>query len=271
MKDRPMPAFDDLSARDLERQIEPGSVVVLPLGSIEQHGPHLPVSTDYVIADETARALTQLLDNELSLWRLPTLAFTKSDEHAGMAGTVWLSADTLMRVLADIGRSVAASSARRLVFLNAHGGNSALLQVACRQLRREYGLQTFLMHTDSPVDQGGGVGSPESEAGFGVHAGHVETSVMLHLRPDLVRMERAVSSVPDALRRYRHVGFGKPVSFGWLSGDFGTNGTIGDPTMATAEAGAAHFHAGLNAAADALREIAVFDPGGFPRRSATGE
>ena len=141
-----------------------------------------------------------------------------------------------MATLVDIGRSLAASGITRLLFVNGHGGNSALGQVANRELRRRFGLRTFFTHPGVPVDQGG-TGSAPSEFGMGVHGGHGETSLMLHLRPDLVRMDLARPNVPTALREFRHIGFGKPVSFGWTSDDFGPDGHIGDPTGATAEHG----------------------------------
>ena len=141
-----------------------------------------------------------------------------------------------MATLVDIGRSLAASGITRVLFVNGHGGNSALGQVANRELRRRFGLRTFFTHPGVPVDQGG-TGSAPSEYGMGVHGGHGETSLMLHLRPDLVRMELARPNVPTALREFRHIGFGKPVSFGWTSDDFGPDGHIGDPTGATAEHG----------------------------------
>ncbi len=257
-----MPEFVDLTGPGSVATLGPDSIVLLGLGAVEQHGAHLPVSTDYTVADATSAAVTaEAAGAGLDIWRLPTLAFTKSDEHSWSSGTIWLSWDTLMRVLVDIGRSVAASPARRLVFLNGHGGNSALLQVACRELRREFGLRTFLMHPSVPIDQGGpDRGNVPDELGLGIHGGHTETSVMLHLRPDLVHMESAVRSVPENVARYAKVGFGKPVSFGWLSDDFGTDGTIGDPTGASAEAGKAHFEAGVAGCVDALHEIATFLP-----------
>lgn len=262
-----MPAFNDLTGPASAQTLTADSIVLLPLGATEQHGAHLPVSTDYTIADATAAAVTAEADGMpggvLDVWRLPTLAFTKSDEHSWSSGTIWLSWDTLMRVLVDVGRSIATSPARRLVFLNGHGGNSALLQVACRELRRQFGLRTFLMHPSVPIDQGGKDTSDlPDELGLGIHGGFTETSVMMHLRPDLVLMNNAVRSVPEALADYRYIGFGKPVSFGWLSDDFGTDGTIGDPTGANAEAGKVHFEAGVSGCVAALREIARFDPRG---------
>jgi creatinine amidohydrolase len=234
------------------------TVAVLPLGAIEQHGPHLPVSTDYLIASSVAEAAVSTAAAPVLL--LPALAYTKSDEHAWAPGTIWLSWETLMRTLIDIGRSLAATPIRRLFFLNGHGGNSALGQVACRQLRREFGLQTFLGHPSVPVDHGGRTSEP-SELGMGIHGGFHETSMVLHLRPDLVHLELATSAVPRALTAYEHIGFGKPVSFGWLSDDFGPAGHIGDPTGATAAVGKAHFEAAVETTAAALVEASRFSVG----------
>lgn len=250
-----MPNFIDLTGPESAR-LSPDSVAVLPLGSIEQHGPHLPLSTDLTVATATAQAAAAKAEGDMQL--LPPLAYTKSDEHAWSSGTLWLSWDTLMRVLVDIGRSLSASPVRRLVFFNGHGGNSGLLQVASRELRRQFGFRTFLMHPGAPADQGGV--SPAGELGMGVHGGLNETSVMLHLRPDLVHLDLAVRSVPEKLAEYEHIGFGKKVSFGWLSDDFGTNGTIGDPTGATSERGRRLFDANVSHCAAALEEVARFEP-----------
>lgn len=250
-----MPQFIDLTGPETAA-LSADSVAVLPLGAIEQHGPHLPLSTDFTVA--SAVASTAVEEAGEDFWLLPGLAYTKSDEHAWSSGTLWLSWDTVMRVLVDLGNSLAASPVRRLVFLNGHGGNSALLQVACRELRRRFGFRTFLMHPGVPADQGGT--SPAVELGMGVHGGLGETSTMLHLRPDLVHLDRGVRSVPEKLTEYEYIGFGKPVSFGWLSDDFGTDGTIGDPTGATAELGQQLFEAGVQKCAAALREVARFAP-----------
>lgn len=253
--------FMELSGPESGRVLSADSVAVLPLGSIEHHGPHLPLSTDFTIADTFANALVERVGGDVDAWLLPPLAYTKSDEHAWASGTIWLSWDTLMRVLIDIGNSLTASPVRRLVFLNAHGGNSALLQVACRELRRRFGLRTFLLHPGRPVDQGGR-SSADEELGMGVHGGRGETSMMLHLRPDLVRMDIAERAVPEHLADYDYVGFGKSVNFGWLSDDFGTGGVVGDPRGASAEQGKEAFQAALEHGAAALREIARFEPGG---------
>ena len=236
--------------------IAPGAIIVLPIGAIEQHGPHLPFNTDLVIAERTAAAVVDRHGDHLDLWLLPQIAYSKSNEHAWAAGTVWVSASTMLSLLDDLGRSVAQLPASKLVFLNGHGGNSSLLNVACRELRIDHGLETFLMHPIVPPDQGGP--SSESELGMGVHGGYIETSLMLHLEPGLVDTSAFSRNVPESLVGNRHVGFGGSVTFGWTSDDFGTDGHIGDPTGASADTGAAAFEASLASLAEALGEVADF-------------
>jgi creatinine amidohydrolase len=240
-------------------RLSPSSIVIQPLGAIEQHGPHLPLSTDSLIATRVAEAAVERFGDEVDAWLLPTLEYTKSNEHAWSPGTIWLSATTLLSVLDDIGRCVATTPAKRLVFLNGHGGNSALLNVANREVRLAHGLMTFLAHPGVPPDQGGV--SPASELGMGVHGGTDETSIMLHLAPELVRMELAERRVPEKIADNRYVRFGGRVSFGWLSNDFCDEGYIGDPTAADAVLGARLFEGAVQGFGEALREIAVFDFG----------
>jgi creatinine amidohydrolase len=249
----------DLRAPQLAEALSDRSIIVLPLGAIEQHGPHLPYNTDLLIAERVAEAAVAQVGEALDVWLLPSLAYTKSNEHAWSAGTIWLSADTMMRVLDDIGRCIATTPARKLVFFNGHGGNSALLGVANREVRLAHSLQTFLAHPGVPPDQGG-LSAPE-ELGMGIHGGTDETSLMLHLAPDLVDMAVAVRNVPERLADNRYVRFGGKVGFGWLSNDFGPDGHIGDPTTATAEHGAALFEAAVTAFGEALAEISAFEFG----------
>jgi creatinine amidohydrolase len=190
---------------------------------------------------------------------LPPLAYTKSNEHAWSAGTIWLSASTLLAVLDDLGRCIATTPARKLVFLNGHGGNSALVGVANRELRLHHGLMTFLAHPGLPPDQGGS--SPPEELGMGIHGGTDETSLMLYLAPETVDMSLTTRNVPEWLATNRYVRFGGPVGFGWLSDDFGPDGHIGDPTVATVERGKQLFEGAVDAFGAALAEIKEFDLG----------
>ena len=248
--------LSELRASDLLDHLNESSILVLPLGAIEQHGPHLPFNTDLEIARSCAEAVVDRVGEEHDLWLLEPLAFTKSNEHAGTPGTFWLGPETLLRVLDDIGRSMAATPAKKLAFLNGHGGNSSLINVACRELRLHHGLETFLLHPNVPPDQGGP--STEEELGFGIHGGVGETSMMLHLRPELVRMDLASRNVPEHLAENDHVKFGGSVSFGWLASDFGPDGHIGDPTGASPERGEQSFESAVARLCDAFAEIANF-------------
>ena len=249
----------DLRGPDVISKITSRSIFVQPLGAIEQHGPHLPLNTDEVVATAVAEATVERVGEKLDVWLLPTLTYTKSNEHAWAPGTIWLSATTMLSVLDDIGKCISRTNAQKLVFLNGHGGNSALLNVVNRELRLNYGLQTFTAHPSMPPDQGGA--SAASELGMGIHGGTDETSVMLHLRPDLVDMSKAVRRVPEKIAMNKHVRFAGAVSFGWLSNDFFVEGHIGDPTLASAELGARMFASAVENFSDALAEVSTFNFG----------
>jgi len=251
--------YEDLTASEIAAEISSSSILVLPVGAVEQHGPHLPLAVDHVIADEAATAVVDECGDELDVWQLPTMSISKSNEHAWSPGTLSFSAETLMAVLRDIGRSIAGTEAKRLVLLNGHGGNTTLLATALRELRLEFGLMTFLMHPALPPAYGGS--STESELGMGIHGGLDETSVFMHLRPGQVRLDRAARQVPESLERNTHVKFGGSVSFGWLSNDFNPDGYIGDPTGATAERGKQIFEQSIAALSEAMEEVKVFDFG----------
>jgi len=230
--------FADLRAPEIVSRLTTTSIILQPVGAIEQHGPHLPLSVDLVVAAACAEAVAEARGDELDIWLLPPLAVTKSNEHTGFPGSLSLKAMTMLAVLDDIAAGIAATPARKLVFLVDHG------------------LDTFLMHPFVPPDQGGA--SPESELGMGIHAGHEETSVMLHLAPDLVDMSLATRNVPEALAANRHVKLGGTTSFGWLARDFGPDGHIGDPTGATAAEGERLFNRSVELVGDQLAEVSQF-------------
>ena len=247
----------DLPGPGVAEALSAESVVLLPVGAIEQHGPHLPLSVDAVIAVETASAVLDAVGNEIDLWLLPTLSVSKSNEHAWSPGTLWLSAETMLRVLDDLAACVATTGVRRLVLLNGHGGNTSLLGLACRDIRVAHGLLPFLIHPFLPPASGGS--STEEELGMGIHGGLQETSVFAYLRPGQVDMECAVRRVPEWLADNTWVRFGGAVQFGWTSRDFGSDGHIGDPTGANPELGKELFDHSVVALADQLREISRFD------------
>lgn len=251
--------LEELSGPDVARALTTHSVLVLPTGAIEHHGPHLPLATDSIMAEAVTKAATERARSRgVDVWTLPPLSYGSSSEHTWAPGTLSLSNATVLAALGDLGESIARTPARKVVFLNGHGGNVAILQVALRDLRRRFGLETFLTTFDVPA--GDGIEGSD-ERGMGVHGGHSETSLMLHLRPDLVHLSRAERHVPDHLLAFDRIGFaGKPVTMGWLSNDFDTSGVIGDPTGASEERGAVLFEHAVEDVALSLAEIAQFSP-----------
>ncbi len=247
----------ELRAPEIAERLGPNSVLIQPVGAIEQHGPHLPLSTDLDIANGLAERVVSARGEELDLWLLPPLAYAKSDEHDWAPGTVWLSATTLLAVLDDIGRSLATLPTKRLAFINGHGGNSALLAVANRELHLHHGLLTFLLHPRMPRDSGGD--SDEAELGMGVHGGRDETAMMLEVRPDLVDMALATRAIPEAMAKRDHVKFGGSVAFGWRSSDLSANGAIGDATLADAALGKRLVDQAVDQLGRELAEIATFE------------
>ncbi|MCP5027555.1 MAG: creatininase family protein [Actinomycetia bacterium] len=251
--------YEDLTGPELSQRVIPSSILLLPVGAVEQHGPHLPMSVDHVIADEMATAVVDQVGDELDVWQLPTMSISKSNEHAWSAGTLYLRAETMMAVLVDIGRAAASTGAERLVILNGHGGNTTHLGTALRELRLQFGLKTFLVHPSVPPAYGGS--STADELGMGIHGGLNETSIFMHLRPDLVDLSKAERKVPEALDGNEYVKFGGPVQFGWLSNDFDPDGYIGDPTGASAERGKELFEAAVDRLCGQMAEIKTFDFG----------
>jgi creatinine amidohydrolase len=251
--------YEDLTGPAIAERITPDSVLLLPIGAVEQHGPHLPLAVDHVIAHETATAVVDEIGDELDVWQLPTMSISKSNEHAWSPGTLWYSAETMLAMLRDLGRCLATTGARRLVLLNGHGGNTTLLATALRELRVEFGFQTFLVHPSVPPAYGGT--APAEELGMGIHGGLNETSVFMHLRPDQVDLSVAERKVPEGLARNEFVKFGGSVMFGWLSNDFDPDGYIGDPTGANADLGKQLFEANVAHLCAQMAEIATFDFG----------
>ena len=251
--------LDHLSGPAAAAAMTEASVIVIPTGSLEHHGAHLPLATDLIMAEEVAAAaVDRAATGGIDAWLLPALTYTKSDEHHWAPGTMWITAETLMATLVDLGRSLQTLGAQRVLFLNGHGGNVAVLGVALRELRRRFGLQTFATSVAVPAGDGQEGGD---EHGMPIHAGHGETSLMLHLRPELVDMSLATRAVPSHLAQTPRIGFhSTPVAFGWISDDFGPTGVIGDPTGANAALGARVFEDNVQGAVASLEQVARFSP-----------
>lgn len=220
--------------------VDDRTIAVLPVGAIEQHGPHLPVGVDTLINHGVVDRALARLAGDVPVVVLPTLPFGKSDEHAAFPGTLSLSGETLIRVVVELGDSVAAAGIRKLVLVNSHGGQSRVLGDAALDLRRRHAMLAVTVSWYRLGDPAGLFGA--EEAAHGIHAGAIETSVMLALHPDLVAMDRAgdFESASVALARERPLlAPGGRVAFAWESQDLHPSGACGNAAAADAGRGAA--------------------------------
>jgi creatinine amidohydrolase len=238
------------------------------VAATEQHGPHLPLSVDTDLVNGVVQACWPHLPADLPALFLPTQTVGLSPEHARFAGTLTLKAETVIRLWTDIGESVAASGVKKLVLLNAHGGQVSVMDIVARDLRARLGMLVYSVSWfNLPLRdaQGGDVNALFSadEHRFGVHAGDTETSMMLALRPDTVRMDQAQnfrSTAQDRAERFEILGNGKSAKLGWQMQDYNPHGAAGNAAAATPRKGQALLDASGRALAQLLTEIDQLPP-----------
>lgn len=256
-----------LTTSDVAALPKEDALVVLPIASIEQHGPHLPLASDTLLGQTIIGRALERLDPDDQVWVLPNLAYGKSNEHRSFPGTITLSQATLAAVVAEIATAVAAAGFRRLALVNSHGGNPAVLEYVARDTHEKTGLIIFpLFMFRMGVDYGE---EPEDEAHWGTHAGDWETSALLAIAPELVHMDRTVDlePYPSYPRPVRHLTLRGAVTFAWLTGELSVAGNLGDPRRATLERGERIIEGTVARLAEVLREMATFE---MPRPGGTG-
>ena len=239
------------------------AIAVLPVAATEQHGPHLPLSVDSALVDGVVAASLAHIPTHVNALFLPTQTVGYSPEHAAFAGTLTLKAETLIRLWTDIGESVATTGVKKLVLLNSHGGQVGLLDVVARDLRARLGLLVYSVNWFGlPLvgSQGEDVNALFSahEHRFGIHAGDIETSMMLALHPTLVDMTQAqnfASTSEARAQHYKLLGDGKSAKLGWQMQDYNAAGAVGNAAAATADKGRAVLDAAGRALAQTLAEI----------------
>ncbi|MGX1169418.1 creatinine amidohydrolase [Bradyrhizobium sp. USDA 372] len=230
----------DLSTEDFRQLNMSRIVAVLPVGAVEQHGPHLPVRVDTAIVEGIIRhAVAQMADDFPALV-LPTMSIGKSNEHSAFPGTLTLSAETLGRVWYEVCESVHRAGVRKVVFVNAHGGQPQVMEIVCRELRVRLGMLAVSSQWSRFTDLSDLFSAAERK--HGIHAGEIETSVMLHLHPGLVDMASAEDfrSLSQALETECEILMPEgPVGFGWQMQDINPKGACGNAALADAERGRA--------------------------------
>jgi creatinine amidohydrolase len=232
--------WGDFTTREFEGLDPDNTIAVLPVAATEQHGPHLPVSTDSSIMQGMLESVIDLVPADLDIRILPIQSVGKSNEHQHAPGTLTIPVTTLIDHWVELGHSVARAGIRKVVLVNSHGGNEEVMGIVARELRvraRMLAVKTSWMRFGLPT----GLYSP-AETSYGIHGGDVETSLMLHFQPDLVAFDRAenfVSAVSRAEAEFellRHTG---THAFAWIASDVNPAGTVGEAALATAAKGEA--------------------------------
>jgi creatinine amidohydrolase len=228
------------------------AIVIITAGSVEQHGPHLPVGVDAILGQAWLSAALQHVAAQIAVYVGPPITYGISTEHAGFAGTVTISPRVLRKVLVQTARRIHALGFRNLAILNTHGGNTATLVATLREIQSSLGMNAAMIAPTwkPPVDA--------QEAAYGFHAGRCETAWMLGLAPHLVHMERAVREYParvDDPGELRPEG--APARFSWMTSDISRSGVMGDAIAARADEGRAWFDAGARSLAAQIVALAA--------------
>jgi len=231
----PSRLIGELTFPEISKILSESSILCLPIGSIEQHGPHLPLNTDVVLAEEFTRRIISRWGEPLDLWQLPTLAISLAREHEWAPGTMSLSIQGMTAFMRDLGREIArALPARNLAIVNGHGGNRGILEALAQDLRADFGLNVCVLHPAAWVEVDAHAAVPE------IHGGKNETSMMLAIAPRLVRRDQiAQLKNPPGGEAIRKTILDRGVSWPWSTNDkqIADMGVIGDAQAASAEFG----------------------------------
>lgn len=253
----------DISTREFAQAQTSGlaasTVAVLPVGAVEQHGPHLPVSVDASLLQGIVAAAMPLLPADVPVLVLPAQNIGLSTEHLNFPGTLSLPPKLIIDLWTALGQAVARAGIRKLLMFNTHGGQVAVMDIVARELRMAHGMLVYSSSWGSlplPAEVAGLFSAEEHR--FGIHGGEVETSMMLHLSPAQVDMAQAGcfhSTSQDRAGRFAIVGNGKSAKMGWAMEDYNPCGAVGNAAGATADKGRAVVEAAAQQLALLLQEI----------------
>ena len=235
-------------------------IAVLPLAATEQHGPHLPLETDVLIAEAYLARVRELLPENNPATFLPVERIGISTEHIDYPGTLTLPTDVALKRWTAIGEDVARAGLRKLVIVPSHGGNSAAMMLVAQDLRAHQKL--FVVTTSWSRLSSAETLFPADEVRHGIHGGAVETSIMLARYPAEVRSD-AIADFPSSSialeKQYRWLSTQRPAPFAWQAQDLHASGAVGDATLATPEKGEQLIDQGARAFCELLAEVDNFD------------
>lgn len=253
----------DLSTRDFAQLDAARTIAVLPVAATEQHGPHLPLSVDTDLVDGVVAAALPHLPADLPVLFLPTQAVGLSPEHQRFPGTLTLSSHTIISLWTEIGESVARAGIKKLVLLNSHGGQVSVMDIVARDLRARLDMLVYSVNWfNLPLGEAAQQFSAE-ELRFGIHAGQIETAMMLALKPERVVMAQAqefASASQQRAQQFPILGNGRSAKLGWQMQDYNPAGAVGNAAGATAAQGQAVLDAAGRALAALLGEIDRLPP-----------
>ncbi|MDQ0390824.1 creatininase family protein [Labrys monachus] len=250
----------DMTTEEFRTSDTASWIAVLPVAAIEQHGPHLPVGTDALIMQGYLDRTLSHIPADIPATFLPVQTIGKSNEHLEFPGTLSLSAETAIRAWVEIGESVHRAGVRKLLIVNSHGGNASVMDIVARELRVRHGMLAAFTSWSLfgyPAETFG-----VDEMRLGIHAGEIETALMLEFRPDLVHMDKAADFRPvtyEMEASFRHLRTGRPGGFGWMAQDLHPEGAAGDASKATPDHGAVSARFGAAALVELLRDLRDFD------------
>jgi creatinine amidohydrolase len=238
----------------------PRWIAVLPLAATEQHGPHLPLETDVLIAEAYLARVRELLPENNPATFLPVERIGISTEHIDYPGTQTLPTEVALKRWTAIGEDVARAGLKKLVIVTSHGGNSAAMMLVAQDLRAHQKL--FVVTTSWSRLSSAETLFPADEVRHGIHGGAVETSIMLARYPAEVRSD-AIADFPSSSiameKQYRWLSTQRPAPFAWQAQDLHASGAVGNATLATPEKGEQLIDQGARAFCALLAEVDNFD------------
>lgn len=263
--------WTDIHWRDFHRADPARWIAVLPLAATEQHGPHLPIGTDVMIAKAYLARARELVPAELPATFLPLQQIGISTEHIAYPGTLTLPTDIALQSWMALGEGVARAGIRKLVMVTSHGGNSAAMTLVAQDLRARHGMlvvTTGWSRLSAPEQR-----FEREEVRHGIHGGAIETSIMLARYPQLVRTDKIADfrSAGVAMDKdYRWLSAHRPAPFAWQAEDLHPGGATGDATQASAEKGQQLLDHGAGAFCELLADIHKFDLAALANRPDAG-